>query len=67
MTEKEVLREAARAFRKADRIKQDQAELDNRIRLLCRQWGEAEDAPKQYGVSPTHLRRACAMRGLLYE
>lgn len=62
MTEQEVLEEAARAFVEAEKLKQQQADMEFRLRTLCRQWG---DTAKVWGAAPHHLRRACIMRGLL--
>jgi len=62
MTEQEVLQAAATAFREADDLKKQQAEMDLRLRQLCRDWG---DAAKVWGAAPHHLRRACIMRGLI--
>ena len=62
MTEQEILEQAVIAFKEADKLKQQQADMDLRLRGLCRQWG---DLAREWGTAPHHLRRTCIMRGLL--
>jgi hypothetical protein len=59
-----ILKEAAAALQEHDKRKQAVRESDETLRALCRRWGEAAGL---WGVSPTHLRRACETRGLLNE
>ena len=51
LSEMDVLREAADALQEHERL-----------RLLCRQYG---DAARVWGVAPHHLAQACKARGLL--
>lgn len=62
MTEQEVLQAAAQAFREADELKKQQAEMDLRLRQLCNDW---RGASRQWGVNAFDLRRACIMHGLI--
>jgi hypothetical protein len=59
-----ILKEAAVALQEHDKRRQAVRESDEVLRALCRRWG---DAAGLWGVSPTHLRRACETRGLLNE
>jgi hypothetical protein len=59
-----ILKEAAAALQEHDKRRQAVRESDEVLRALCRRWGEAAGL---WGVSPTHLRRACETRGLLNE
>lgn len=60
--EMNILKEAAVALQEHERLKQAVRDSDLVLRSLCRLWG---DAAGLWGVSPTHLRRACETRGLL--
>jgi integrase len=60
----DILKEAADALQEHDKRRQAFRESDEVLRALCRRWGEAAGL---WGVSPTHLRRACEARGLLNE
>lgn len=62
MSEMDVLKEAAEALQEHDRIRQAMRASDDRLRLLCRQYG---DAARVWGVAPHHLAQACKARGLL--
>jgi hypothetical protein len=64
MAEMDILKNAAEALLEHDRRQQAVRDSDNVLRALCRRWG---DAAGLWGVSPTHLRRACEARGLLNE
>ena len=64
MAEIDILKNAAEALLEHDRRQQAVRESDNVLRALCRLWG---DSAGLWGVSPTHLRRACETRGLLNE
>lgn len=64
ITEMDILKEAATALQEHERKRQAVRESDEVLRALCRRWGEAAGL---WGVSPTHLRRACETRGLLNE
>ena len=62
MTEMDVLREAAQALQEHERLRMAMRASDDRLRLLCRQYG---DAARVWGVAPHHLTQACKARGLL--
>lgn len=62
MTEMDVLREAAQALQEHERLRLAMRASDDRLRLLCRQYG---DAARVWGVAPHHLAQACKARGLL--
>ena len=62
MSEMDVLREAAQALQEHERLRAAMRASDDRLRLLCRQYG---DAARVWGVAPHHLAQACKARGLL--
>ena len=62
MTEMDVLREAAQALQEHERLRLAMRASEDRLRLLCRQYG---DAARVWGVAPHHLAQACKARGLL--
>ena len=62
MSEMDVLREAAEALQEHERLRAAMRASDDRLRLLCRQYG---DAARVWGVAPHHLAQACKARGLL--
>ena len=62
MTEMDVLREAAQALQEHERLRLTMRASEDRLRLLCRQYG---DAARVWGVAPHHLTQACKARGLL--
>lgn len=62
MSEMDVLREAAQALQEYERLRLAMRASDDRLRLLCRQYG---DAARVWGVAPHHLAQACKARGLL--
>lgn len=57
-----LLREAAEALQEHERRRLALKASDDALRALCRRYG---DAVRLWGVSPTHLRRACEARGLM--
>lgn len=57
-----LLREAAAALQEHERRRLALKASDDTLRTLCRRYG---DAVRLWGVSPTHLRRACEARGLM--
>lgn len=57
-----VLKQAAKALRKHDKLKQDLRDTDEAIRLLCRAYDAASGCS---GMPPYKLRLACETRGLL--
>ena len=59
-----LLREAAEALQEHERRRLALKASDDALRALCRRYG---DAVRLWGVSPTHLRRACEARGLMTE
>lgn len=62
MSEMDVLREAAQALQEYERLRLAMRASEDRLRLLCRQYG---DAARVWGVAPHHLAQACKARGLL--
>ena len=62
LTEMDVLREAAQALQEHERLRAAMRASDDRLRLLCRQYG---DAARVWGVAPHHLAQACKARGLM--
>lgn len=62
LSEMDVLREAAQALQEHERLRRAMRASDDRLRLLCRQYG---DAARVWGVAPHHLAQACKARGLL--
>lgn len=62
LTDADLLQQAAEALREADRLRDAVRDSDNRLRALCRQYGQAT---RVWGFQPHHLRRACEARGLL--
>ena len=62
LTEMDVLREAAEALQEHERLRAAVRASDDRLRLLCRQYG---DAARVWGVAPHHLAQACKARGLM--
>ena len=62
LSEMDVLREAADALQEHERLRLAMRASDDRLRLLCRQYG---DAARVWGVAPHHLAQACKARGLL--
>ena len=62
LSEMDVLREAAEALQEHERLRAAVRASDDRLRLLCRQYG---DAARVWGVAPHHLAQACKVRGLM--
>ena len=62
LTEADILSEAAEALREADRLRAALRDSDNRLRTLCRQYGQAAGV---WGFAPHHLAQACRARGLI--
>jgi hypothetical protein len=62
LTELDVLREAAEAIQDQERLRLALRASDDRLRALCRAYDRVGRA---WGMQPEHLRRECAMRGLL--
>lgn len=61
LTDLDVLRKAAKALRKAERLRQEMRETDNELRALCRLYDAAVGTR---GFAPHHLAQACKARGL---
>lgn len=59
-----ILKLAAEALQEHERRRLALKASDDALRALCRRYG---DAVRLWGVSPTHLRRACEARGLMTE
>lgn len=62
LSEMDVPREAADALQEHERLRLAMRASEDRLRLLCRQYG---DAARVWGVAPHHLAQACKARGLL--
>ena len=62
LSEMDVLREAADALQEHERLRLAMRASEDRLRLLCRQYG---DAARVWGVAPHHLAQACKARGLM--
>ena len=62
ISEMDVLREAAEALQEHERLRLAMRASEDRLRLLCRRYG---DAARVWGVAPHHLAQACKARGLL--
>ena len=60
--ELKVLREAAKALAKNEKLRKELRESDERVRYLCRKFDEASGCR---AFAPHHLRRACEARGLI--
>lgn len=58
----DVLARAAALFAERDKLRDDQRDLDRRLRLLCR---EHDTASGLWGTSPCHLERAVRLQGYL--
>ena len=62
LSEMDVLQEAAEALTAHEALRTAMRASEDRLRLLCRQYG---DAARVWGVAPHHLAQACKARGLL--
>jgi uncharacterized protein YeeX (DUF496 family) len=62
MTEQDVLKQAARALRRHDKLKREMRDSETDLRRLCRQFDLASGSR---GFAPHHLAQACRARGLL--
>ena len=62
LTEQDILLAASEALREADRLRAALRDSDNRLRVLCRQYGQAAGV---WGFAPHHLAQACRARGLI--
>lgn len=62
MTEDDILMDAAQALQEREQLQAAMRASDNRLRALCRLWG---DAAGLWGTAPHHLAQACRARGLL--
>lgn len=60
--ELKVLRAAAKALAKNERLRKELRESDERVRYLCRKFDEASGSR---AFAPHHLKQACAARGLI--
>lgn len=59
MPEDEIIRKAAKAFARYDKLKAQQRELDDEIRRLCREY---DIAMRVWGWQPHHMRQAIESR-----
>ena len=62
LTDLDLLEQAAEALKEADRLRAALRDSDTRLRVLCRQYGQAAGV---WGFAPHHLAQACKARGLL--
>lgn len=62
LTEQDILQDAAEALREADRLRAALRDSETRLRVLCRQYGQAAGV---WGFAPHHLAQACRARGLI--
>jgi hypothetical protein len=58
----DLLRVAARAFKKHERLKAEMQAHERHMSLICPTYGSVY---KVWGFRPEHLRQACVARGLL--
>ena len=62
LTEQDILQDAAEALQEHERLRVALRASDDRLRALCRQYGQAAGV---WGFAPHHLAQACKARGLL--
>ena len=62
LTEQDILQAAAEALQEHERLRVALRASDDRLRTLCRQYGQAAGV---WGFAPHHLAQACKARGLL--
>lgn len=62
LTEQDILQTAAEALQEHERLRLALRASDDRLRALCRQYGQAAGL---WGFAPHHLAQACKARGLL--
>lgn len=60
--ELDLLRVAARAIKKHERLKAELKQHERHLSLVCQTYGSVY---KVWGFRPEHLRQACVARGLL--
>jgi len=58
----DLLRVAARAIKKHERLKAELKQHERHLSLVCQTYGSVY---KVWGFRPEHLRQACVARGLL--
>lgn len=58
----DLLRVAARAIKKHERLKAEMQAHERHMSLICQTYGNVY---KVWGFRPEHLRQACVARGLL--
>ena len=58
----DLLRVAARAIKKHERLKDELRRHERHLSLVCQTYGSVY---KVWGFRPEHLRQACVARGLL--
>ena len=61
-TEQAVLRDAAKAIKRLEKLRNDLREAETDVRNLCREY---DLVMRVWGFQPHHLRRACEARGLI--
>lgn len=62
LTEADILSEAAEALQEHERLRAALRDSETRLRVLCRQYGQAAGV---WGFAPHHLAQACRARGLI--
>lgn len=59
MSEDEIIRKAAKAFNRLDKLKIEQRQLEDEIRKLCREY---DIAARVWNWQPHHMRQAISAR-----
>lgn len=62
LTEQDVLLAASEALQEHERLRAALRDNETRLRVLCRQYGQAAGV---WGFAPHHLAQACRARGLI--
>ena len=62
LTEQDILQDAAEALQEHERLRAALRDSETRLRVLCRQYGQAAGV---WGFAPHHLAQACRARGLI--
>lgn len=62
LTEQDVLLAASEALQEHERLRAALRASETRLRVLCRQYGQAAGV---WGFAPHHLAQACRARGLI--
>lgn len=62
LTEQDILLAASEALQEHERLRAALRDSETRLRVLCRQYGQAAGV---WGFAPHHLAQACRARGLI--